>query len=298
MTVNASDYFRAFKASITRIYHANGAVVGAGFLVSKQYLLTCAHVITQALGIPQNTSSAPTAELVDLDFPLIAPGQKMKARVIFWRPVQDFSSTLPVDGEDIAALELQSEVPLAVQPVRLVTADDLFDHPFRTFGFPSGHNDGVWAGGVLRGEGGNKWVQMEAVNVPGYQVEPGFSGAPVWDETLAAVVGMAVAAERQRDNVKSAFMIPTKVLSQAWSELEQWISKSSLNDTSSNMFSSFRDVQLKNLKQRISILIHKYEATYNQLNLTLNEDDKVSLRLTLNKYEQEIQELEEHLRRL
>ncbi|MFP5273066.1 VMAP-C domain-containing protein [Coleofasciculus sp.] len=102
-----------------------------------------------------------------------------------------------------------------------MTADDVWQHPVRVFGFPSGHNEGVWATGVLRGELGNGWIQMEAVNVPGYRVEPGFSGAPVWDETLSGVVGMAVAAERQREGVKAAFMIPTKVLSQTWSVLRE-----------------------------------------------------------------------------
>ena len=233
MTVNKNAYFRAFKSSITRIYHANGAVVGAGFLVSNRYVLTCAHVITQALSIPENTSSAPS-DLVDVDFPLIAPGQKIKVRVIFWKAVRDFSATSTVDAEDIAGLELQGELPSGVEPVRLLTADDLYEHPMRVFGFPRGHNGGVWADGVLQGEQASKWVQMEAVKVPGYEVEPGFSGAPVWDEALVGVVGMAVAVEKQREGVKSAFMIPTKVLSEAWSVINPLPSSTSILSASQN----------------------------------------------------------------
>jgi len=210
-----SAYLNAFKTGIIRISHANGVVVGAGFLVSPNYVLTCAHLVAQALTIPPNTPDVPTG-LIDLDFPLIAPGQKIKARVEFWQPVNP-----SVAGEDIAGLKIEGECPPGVQPVRLVTADDVWQHPVRVFGFPSGHNHGVWATGVLRGELGNGWIQMEAVNVPGYRVEPGFSGAPVWDETLSGVVGMAVAAERQREGVKAAFMIPTKVLSQTWSVLRE-----------------------------------------------------------------------------
>ena len=86
MVNNTTDYFKAFKASISRIYHGNGAVVGAGFLVSNEYVLTCAHVITQALGIPQNTQEMPTGS-IDLDFPLIAPGEKLTSQVVFWKPV-------------------------------------------------------------------------------------------------------------------------------------------------------------------------------------------------------------------
>ncbi|NEO53584.1 MAG: trypsin-like peptidase domain-containing protein [Okeania sp. SIO3B5] len=92
-------------------------------------------------------------------------------------------------------------------------------HPIRIFGFPKGHNDGIWVSGILRDLTGKNWLQIEDVKVSGYQVEKGFSGAPVWDEQLAGVVGMAVAAETKRENTKAAFLISTKVLREAWTEL-------------------------------------------------------------------------------
>ncbi|MBD0345981.1 MAG: trypsin-like peptidase domain-containing protein, partial [Coleofasciculus sp. Co-bin14] len=125
-----------FKASITRIFHANGAVVGAGFLMSPQYVLTCAHVVTTALGILNNITETPTGS-IDLDFPLVAPGQKIKAQVVFWQPMNPSAV-----GEDIAGLKLEGELPHDAQPVRLVTADDLWEHRIRIFGFPGGHTNG------------------------------------------------------------------------------------------------------------------------------------------------------------
>lgn len=113
MVNNTTDYFKAFKASIVRIYHGNGAVVGAGFLVSNEYVLTCAHVITQALSIPQNTQEMPTGS-IDLDFPLIAPGEKLRSQVVFWKPVS------PTElFEDIAGLKLDF-VEMLNDPVALV----------------------------------------------------------------------------------------------------------------------------------------------------------------------------------
>jgi hypothetical protein len=76
-----------------------------------------------------------------------------------------------------------------------VTADDLWSHPFRAFGFPAAHDQGVWVSGRLRGRQAAGWVQMDGVAAAGYRVEPGFSGTPVWDDDLDGVVGMAVAAE-------------------------------------------------------------------------------------------------------
>ncbi|HBL12341.1 MAG TPA: serine protease [Cyanobacteria bacterium UBA11162] len=284
--VNSSDYLNAFKTSVIRIFHANGVVVGAGFLVSPQYVLTCAHVVAEALCIPSNTIEVPTG-LIELDFPLIAPGNKLKAQVVFWQAVDS-----SVVGEDIAGLKLEGKVPDGIQPVKLVTADDLWGHSIRIFGFPSGHNDGVWATGELRGEKSNGWVQMEAVNVPGYRVEPGFSGAPVWDETLSGVVGMAVAAERQRENVKAAFMIPIKVLSQVWNEVVQLSQSQPINKPN---LSRVQAIQARELEKRLGILEKDYVGVYNQLNYTTNAEERNNLQRRLKEFEQRLNEVANEL---
>lgn len=200
------DMARQFELSIARIHTADGAIVGAGFLVTEQQVLTCAHVVTRALNSPNHVSSLPQAE-VHLDFPLVAPGDVLIAKVIRWYP-----------KEDVAVLRLNGNPPTGVQAARLVVADELWEHPFRALGFPKGHDAGVWTAGVLRGRQATNWVQIEDVKVAGFRVQPGFSGAPVWDEQLGGVVGMAVAAERQPD-VKAAFIIPTKMLIAIWPEL-------------------------------------------------------------------------------
>ncbi len=290
MANQTTDCLKAFKASIVRIYHSSGAVVGAGFLISNECVLTCAHVITQALGIAQNIQETPT-EPINLDFPLIAPGEKLTANVVFWQPV---SPTELV--EDLAGLKLNSMLPDAAQPVRLVTADELWGHNLRVFGFPKGHNNGVWASGVLRDQLASGWVQMEDVKATGYRVEPGFSGAPVWDEQLAGVVGMAVAAERQREGVKAAFLIPIKIISQAWPDLAQWVAENhQLIPSTPATLPSFRQVKVKALQKSLEVLSAKYEAAYNQLNYTLSEVDRIALRGQIESLEREIVQVESEL---
>ena len=134
-------------ASIVRIFSTDGTIVGAGFLVSEKLVLTCVHVVAQALGMAGDTAEMPAAE-VRLDFPLVAPGKMAIARVVFWQPVRQTSTA--AEAEDVAGLELQSTPP-DVGPVRLAVAPDLWGHTFRVFGFPVGHDDGVWASGLLRG---------------------------------------------------------------------------------------------------------------------------------------------------
>ncbi|MBD2538188.1 SUMF1/EgtB/PvdO family nonheme iron enzyme [Coleofasciculus sp. FACHB-SPT36] len=203
------------ELSVVRIYSKSGKVIGAGFLVSSKHVLTCAHVVTDALGIPRTIQEQPDG-VINLDFPLLAAKQMLAAKIIFWRPVNPNEAF-----EDIAGLELETALPDTAQPAQLVTSEDLWGHPFRVLGFPAGQPNGVSASGVLRSRIANNWVQLEDVKQPGYRLEPGFSGAPVWDEELQGVAGMAVAAEMNRADVKAAFIIPTRILVNAWSDLDE-----------------------------------------------------------------------------
>ncbi|MEH2370182.1 nSTAND1 domain-containing NTPase [Nostoc sp.] len=195
--------------SIVRIYSNSGKVIGAGFLVSHKYILTCAHVVADALGLPRKTTQMPDAEIT-LDFPLVAAQQYLKAKVVFWKPVNP-----DAEIEDIAGLELENSLP-GSQSAPLITSDDFWGHPFRVLGFPGGQTNGVSAVGELRGTLANGWVQLEGLKQTGYRLEPGFSGAPIWDEKLQGIAGMAVAAEMNRPETKVGFMIPTLVLITAW----------------------------------------------------------------------------------
>ncbi|WP_392476086.1 trypsin-like peptidase domain-containing protein [Nostoc sp. C110] len=289
--MSTESYSHTLKAAIARIYHNNGiTVVGAGFLVGDRYLLTCAHVITEALGILSNTQELPIG-IIELDFPLIAPGQKLKAKVVFWQPINPLQI-----GEDIAGLHLEDAPPNGVSFVQLVTASDYWKHPFRIFGFPQGHDVGVWATGELRDVQASGWIQMEAIQVTGYQVEPGFSGAPVWDESLLGVVGMAIAAERKREGVKAAFMIPTKVLMQTWNLLNKAVQQQP--KSLSQPLSRVQAIKAEALNKRLEILSSDFEAVYNQLNYTENAGSRNYLQRQLKTIEQDINDVELQLNEL
>ena len=140
------------ESSVVRIYAKSGTVIGAGCLVSQKQILTCAHVVASALGLRADSREMPSAE-VSLDFPRLAPGRILKAKVVFWLPVNP-----GVSQEDIASLELTESPPDTAQPVRLVTSEELWEHSFRVLGFPKGQPNGVWASGALRGRIANGWV--------------------------------------------------------------------------------------------------------------------------------------------
>src|SRR2546429_8091855 len=96
--------------SLVRIWTADGVVVGAGFLVGKRQVLTCAHVITQALGLADHPINPPQA-VIFLDFPLVPPRFRLTARIVQWCPPLS-------DGKaDIAGLELQRDPPTGAKMV-------------------------------------------------------------------------------------------------------------------------------------------------------------------------------------
>ena len=204
---------RELDAAVLRVWSSNGNVVGSGFLVDPSHVVTCAHVVTSALGRadPQMPSDD---DVVRVDFPLIAPNNLIDTRVEVWRAIEGD------DSGDIAVLSFVQEPPQGLIPARLISGGgDFWGHPFRAFGFPRHHDHGVWAAGVLRASQGAGWVQMEG-SASGYAVEGGFSGGAVWDDALAGVVGMTVAADSD-SGIRAAYLIPADTLMQAWPKLAE-----------------------------------------------------------------------------
>ena len=189
---------------------------GVGFLAAEGRVLTCAHVVEAALGLQGTPTSAPVDELT-LDFPLRHDSQTFRARVDpdCWVPID-----LATGGGDIAGLDLLDPLPDAVRPLRPLSADDLYDHEFRTFGFPTGVGmTGIWAHGRILGRQALGQFQLEGTSDRGYFIEHGFSGSPIWDLELRGAIGMTVMADRATDR-RTALCIAAADLLVAWPGLE------------------------------------------------------------------------------
>ncbi|WP_208036274.1 trypsin-like peptidase domain-containing protein [Streptomyces cyanogenus] len=201
----------------------NGVIVGAAFLVAPGLLCTCAHVVARALGTDARDPVPPPGP-VRLDFPLVADEdagdgpRAVRAVVAGWRPVR------PDETGDMALLRIEGELPSGTATPWLVEADELWDDSVRLLGFPSGSDHGVWVAGRLRAVQGAGWLQMQSEAGP--QVEPGFSGTPVWDVDLGGVVGMAVAAGRG-STIGTAYLHPASSILRAWPELAEHAQPSS-----------------------------------------------------------------------
>ncbi|MFI1562233.1 trypsin-like peptidase domain-containing protein [Streptomyces sp. NPDC020490] len=220
---------KALDRALLRILDARRQPVGVGFLVSGTVALTCAHVVSAALGTPAGTAPEPGARVL-VDLPLVSGGPPHSDAVVeLWVPPRspgDASFGAASGAADVAVLRLAAPLPGA-GPVRLVDGDTsavaagpadepgggLWGHRVRAFGLPVGRPGGVWHAGVLRGRQADGWVQADLAGA-GYPVSRGFSGGPVWDDRLTGVVGMVAVAESGQPPV--GYLIPTSGLVAAW----------------------------------------------------------------------------------
>ncbi|MFE2746285.1 trypsin-like peptidase domain-containing protein [Streptomyces scopuliridis] len=190
----------ALAAAVVRVKGPGGELAGAGFLVAPELVLTCAHVVNDALDRPREDEVAAGTE-VFVDLPFAEGGSA--AEVERWVPVRADQTG------DIAVLRLRAAIPGA-RPLNMADTERVWGHDVRVPGFPRRSPGGVWHYGRLRGGTAEGWVQLSQADPHGVPVEEGFSGSPVWDEQLRAVAGMVVVI--QPGGVRQSFLIPTRTL--------------------------------------------------------------------------------------
>jgi hypothetical protein len=192
------------KACVVKILQSDGKTTsGAGFVVSNKGLLaTCSHVVQPEAS---QKKGDPRPEKVDSIF--CAAGEQMVAKVLpeFWQPA---------DGEDVAILQLEGDLPADVKQLPLGSSEGTSNHSFQTFGFPeSGPEDGSFGDGHILNQLQMHGTSVLQVSSP--QVTPGFSGGPVLDTITGRIVGMvtAIAApDRYGRMAETAYITPTEVL--------------------------------------------------------------------------------------
>src|SRR4051812_4930166 len=83
----------------------DGPVIGTAFLISQRHVMSCAHVVNEALGEPWDGTKRP-GHPVWIEFPFwqSGSGSGLAATVLEWRP----SAAAP--AADIVVLELEREV--------------------------------------------------------------------------------------------------------------------------------------------------------------------------------------------
>lgn len=185
------------RQSVVAILTSEGRVAGTGFLVAKEWILTCAHVVKAAAG-------GPNAEL-QVRFPT---GETKRARV-------DSEVSRPFTDDDVAFLQPIDPWPRELEPLTLCTDYRSTGQRFRTFGYPRVVNVmGLWATGEIKGlvtTGERQLLQLASPDLA-----KGMSGSPVVAEAGGQVVAMVSAVvESNGKHRDTGFAIPAGTLALA-----------------------------------------------------------------------------------
>ncbi|GGP85933.1 nSTAND1 domain-containing NTPase [Streptomyces melanogenes] len=198
-------------STVVRIVGRDGAVCGAGALVAPDLVVTCAHVVSDALGLPRQENVA-TGAVLTVDFPLAGTGADHDDTPPTAQPatVEHWIPTRPDRTGDIAVLRLPEPVP-GTTPLPMADPDTVWEHGARAVGFTGGEPGEVWFRGKFSGATSEGWIQLSRADGQSAHVRRGFSGSPVWDNELGAAVGLVVAAQPEQD-AQQAFVLSTRTL--------------------------------------------------------------------------------------
>ena len=193
---------QTIEKGIVRIFDDSGRPVGAGVLVDTHLVVTCAHVVIRSLNMNHEKPNRPS-QAIYLDFPFLAPDTKLIGHVESWLPLQK-------DGSgDFAYIKIIGKMPIDSKPLPILETEALHNHSIRTLGFPTNYPAGTWSDGIIKGQvATGRWEVEDNTNF-GHFIEPGFSGAPIWDNELDCVVGIVAASDSVQQR-RLAHLIPVK----------------------------------------------------------------------------------------
>ncbi|WP_188113945.1 VMAP-C domain-containing protein [Streptomyces apricus] len=166
--------------------------VGAGIVVADGHVLTCAHVVSAALGLPKEQRQVPDdAAVAKLRLSLPGHGGRYAdgpARIVGWEAPRADPRHDRWDG-DLALLAVAG----VGTPVELGETE-----LYRTLQTWHGEGGpGTQVDVVVKSRIGARWLMLDAAHAA-ITVREGFSGAPLWDREACRVVGLVVSAESRR----------------------------------------------------------------------------------------------------
>lgn len=200
------------------------ACAGMGFVVGDRHVVTCAHVVNSALGLPQRQQNRPGPDMrVQIEFPMLGDGNSGPVRncqVAAWlAPAPD-----GVSGGDVAGLVFTSErLPEGAGIARLTALGAYRDAAVSVFGYPGDpprFDTGAVARLRLAGGVGGGMIQLDADSSAAVRAQAGYSGSPVViaDTAGDAVLGMLAAAGNGRQT-RDSYAIPAVRIASAWPDV-------------------------------------------------------------------------------
>ena len=160
-------------------------------LIDREHIITCAHVVQAACGRIESDDELQDIR-IRVDFPGVSRVQYEATLV-----PGEFKRIEPDGSGDVATLRLTTPPPAEISAAPVKAPRSTVGHDCRVLGFPRDNPNGRWAVGTLRGAAGPDWSWQQFDEPGAARVQPGYSGAPVWDDSLRCVVGILVARDKE-----------------------------------------------------------------------------------------------------
>lgn len=225
MTGGSARQENLIARALVRILGRSGIPSGFGLLAAHGMVVTCAHVVALAAGEDADLLRPP--RLVEMDFPFIAPGVRLSARVEAWRPY----STTSLD--EFAGLVLDGSAPDGAVPLPVTRGGNVSDHDFLVYGYRHPEDRStwrqddkpVWVPGRITGrvEGGALQLGIGQLT-GGLRIQTGYSGTPVLDMQTRQVVGLVSGGLPGR-SAWLAYAISGESIYDAWPDLRALFGK-------------------------------------------------------------------------
>ncbi|PKN94690.1 MAG: hypothetical protein CVU44_02455 [Chloroflexi bacterium HGW-Chloroflexi-6] len=187
--------------SIVAILNKEGQIAGTGFLVERNTILTCFHVVAQA-------NSGP-GQQVNVRFEADSTDKLANVDNKHWSPSEEM---------DLAVLHI-SETPKSATYLPIGISNIAAGNDFRTYGYATvGRVQGIGARGKIIDE----VDQGKLLQISSQQIDHGMSGAPVIDDVQQAVVGIiswGKSSQRDLKNRDTVFAISLGSISSIWDKL-------------------------------------------------------------------------------
>lgn len=190
--------------SVVRIWREDDdRPIGVGFLVDRSHVMTCAHVVGDALSTAVESGTAAPDRSVKIDFPSLAPKQWYTGRPIpaKWDPQQDIA---------VLMLDDAPALPLDARPVRACATTRPGD-PITAYGVTEDIPDGTWVIGQIA----DTTIKGRAVFNAAHEdmaTREGCSGGAAWNVSRGGISGMIV----ERQGLMQGRIIPVSDLESVW----------------------------------------------------------------------------------
>lgn len=167
--------------------------VGVGFVAGQMHVITCAHVVADALGDSKLALVArPPADAIVVDFPALATPTGKDTRsaiVVGWSPMYGEAP------DDVAVLRVESAVSPAIRSVE-IGAQYALDDRVLAYGVGDHLPDGRFVEAKVIARLPGPLIQITSDNLD-LALRKGCSGAAAWNLTRGGVVGMVSAGQLQ-----------------------------------------------------------------------------------------------------